>query len=175
MSTLACEVAVVLLAFANATAAPPPFRETWIVAIGGPMDRMAREEITQNGGRIVGFFPPHAYVVRALPAQADKMRQSHGVAAVARRLPQQKISSRIERSVEGRLLLVHVFEGERVAPVAEKARQLGAVVMEEWDSARVRRLLVRAGGETVNALAEIPEVEWIEDAPRPTLRNDVVR
>ena len=139
------------------------------------MDRIAREEITKNGGRIVGFFPPHAYVVRALPAQADKMRQSHGVAAVARRLPQQKISSRIERSVEGRLLIVEVFEGERVAAVAEEARRLGAVVLKEWDSARVRRILVRAGDATMKALAEIPEVEWIEDAPRPTLRNDVVR
>jgi len=62
-----------------------------------------------------------------------------------------------------------------VAPVANEASRLGAVVLREWESARVRRLLVRAGSETVRALAELPAVEWIEDAPRPTLRNDVVR
>lgn len=158
-----------------ASAAPEPSRETWIVAIDGPMDRIAREEITHQGGRIVGFFPPHSYLVRALPAQAENIHRGSSVASVERRPSSHKIAARAERSVEPRLVTVDVFEGERVAPVAEKARRLGAVVLQEWDSARVRRLLVRAGDEILAALAEIPEVEWIEDAPRATLRNDVVR
>ncbi|HET9887964.1 MAG TPA: hypothetical protein VFR10_10660, partial [bacterium] len=149
------------------------------MAIDGPMDRIAREEITRNGGRIVGFLPPHSYLVRALPGEAENLRHSSAVAEVEPRLPEQKISlqkdSRLERSAEGRLAIVDVFEGERVAPVATEARRLGAVVLQEWDSARVRRILLQANDEILAGIAAIPEVEWIEDAPRPTLRNDVVR
>jgi len=167
------------LTFPHSIAAAPPARETWVVAIDGPMDRVARQEITRNGGRIVGFLPPHSYLVRALPGEAESLRHSTAVAGVERRLPAQKIDllreARSERSAEGRLAIVDVFEGERVAPVADQARRLGAVVLQEWDSARVRRILLQARDEILAAIAALPEVEWIEDAPRPTLRNDVVR
>jgi subtilisin family serine protease len=150
-------------------------RDTWLVAIQGPMDRIARGEIAKSGGRIVGFFPPHSYVVRALPAQVENLSRGSGISGIERRLPLQKIAARMERSEEPRLVIVEVFEGERVAPVAEAARRLGALVLEEWDTPRVRRLLVRAHDGILASLSEVPEVEWIEDAPRPTLRNDVVR
>lgn len=174
-SAFVCAALLPLLPFANGFAAPAAGRDTWIVAIDGPMDRIARDEIARAGGRIVGFSPPHAYVVRAVPESVEKIRDASGVAGVQRRLPLQKMSTRLERSADSRLVVVDVYEGEEVALVADQARRLGAVVVEEWDTARVRRLLVRAAESVVSAMVEIPEVEWIEDAPRPQLRNDVVR
>ncbi len=169
---------------------PPPVRsltlteeaaagglDTWIVVIAGPRDGHALRAIEESGGRIVGYVPNGAYLVRATPAGADRMRGERAVRRIDRYEPAWKIAPGLANE---ELLSVDVFAGESVALVADRARALGFEVLRAWETDRVRRVVLRAPlalrtSEARERMAAFSAVEWIEPVHFATLRNDTVR
>ncbi|MFN8177175.1 MAG: S8 family serine peptidase [bacterium] len=152
---------------------------TWIVPFDGPADSAARDAIEAAGGRVVGFVPSNAYLVRADVDEARAM----GAAAAIRRVdyyrPEWKVAPELDRAQlrtsGGPLLSVEIWEGEDAPAVASRARALGIDVVAVQEAPGIRRLLVHAGPSGVDALAALSEVQWIEAVGTITLRNDTVR
>lgn len=155
----------------------------WIVTVRGPADAEAREAFARAGGRIVGWVPSNAYLVRGTGKTALALRKEQRSLRVDLYEAAWKISPTIGLTSAGDandevLFTADLFEGALVAAVADEARSLGFDVLRVEDTARVRRLLVRAPADGVSGfdrLAAFADVEWIEEAPRAALRNDVVR
>jgi hypothetical protein len=152
---------------------------TWIVAFDGPADRIVRDEIAGAGGRIVGFVPSRAYLVRA---DADDARRLAALPAIRRvdAYPDEwKASPDLDRARLAGLadprLFAEVWEGEDPRRAAEGVRAAGAEVLRIDDAPGLHRLLVRAGPDRIDAICAVSEVQWVEEIPRPTLRNDTVR
>ena len=60
---------------------------TWIVAFSGPATDDVRDLISGVGGRIVGYVPSSAYLVRGAPATAQALAGTDGIVRVARLPP----------------------------------------------------------------------------------------
>jgi subtilisin family serine protease len=166
------------------TALAPDDVETWIVAFEPPADDALRGAIAAAGGRIVGYVPSNAYLVRAESRVAAGLRRVPGILRADRYRPEWKISPAVGRvrhedairALERRLWLqLEVFEGETPGNVAAAARAAGAEVLGVAESGAVRRVVVLAEPDATPALARISAVEWIEEVPDLTLRNDVTR
>lgn len=163
----------------------------WIVSFSGPADAPIREAIRAAGGRIVGYLPHCAYLVRGDGDFARLARENPSFRSVDPFFPEWKLAEGIgavRRDVRAlaedglqdgeTILTVDVFEGEDVGEVAEKLRAEGFDIVRVHETPLVRRIVVRAfldESSRWEQMASFPEVEWIEEAPRVQLRNDVVR
>ncbi len=153
--------------------------ETWIVSFDGPADERLRGALRSAGGRIAGYVPSHAYLVRGDVASAQAMASLPGVIGVRRYAADWRVDPDLRASsvpeAGSPWLLVDVWPGEDVRAVADRVRERGLEVVRVSDRDGLRRLLVRADARHAPRLAEISEVEWVSAPPRPALRNDVVR
>ncbi len=155
--------------------------ESWIVVLAAPADEAARRRIEDAGARIVGAIPENAYLVRATGEMVQVLRADRGVLRADRYEPAWKIAGETAAvGAERTLLTIEVFPGESTASVAELARAAGFDVVRTWDTARVRRVVVRAPSgaarsRAIESIARVSAVEWIEPAHVASVRNDTVR
>lgn len=163
----------------------PPSREaeadhpldTWIVAFDGRRDEDVRENVARADGRIVGYVPSSAYLVRGSAATAQALRAAPAVLRVDRLRAEWRVSPDLDRdalATGGTMrAYVDVFEAGDVEAVAAAARAAGVEVLR---ADRVpARLIVTVAPAQVDRLAALSGVEWIEPAPDPVLRNDNTR
>ena len=167
-------------AAARATAQLPETATlAWVVAFEGSADEVARATIESAGGRIAGFVPSNSYLVRADAKAARAITAGQAIRRVDLYQPEWKLAPEIDRAklrtdTDARLE-VEIWDGADPHAAAARVRALGVDVLRVDDLPGIRRLLVRAQPEALDAIAALSEVEWLEPAPTPTLRNDTVR
>lgn len=150
--------------------------EAWVVAFEESSDETARATIAAAGGQVTGFVPSNAYLVRANPRQARSIASGQAIRRVDQFLPGWKIAPEIDpqHPADGRLV-VSLWDGENPQVAAARVRTAGGEVLRVDDSSGIRRLVVRADPDALEAIASLSEVEWIEPAGTLSLRNDTVR
>jgi hypothetical protein len=153
----------------------PGERDAWIVVFEAPSGENVKADLEGTGAKIVGTVPSNAYVVRATGEAADLLRDLERVRRVDRFRPIWKVSPELLAGRAPGLLSIEVFDGESPLAIAERLRELGASIEAVHEGGGVRRIIVQAPEKGLLDLARVREVEWIEEAPKASLRNDIVR
>lgn len=158
-----------------------------VLQLDGPMTPDRRQALEKVGVVLEEYLPANAYIVRLEHADADAL----GGLGVARAvIPFQRAwkldpelglrpfetARRLELAAGGRSqIVVTLFEGEATdAAVAEIVARGGAVISQSQAGDRwlIDATMPTAG---VNGLADVETVQFIEDAPEGTFRNDTNR
>ncbi len=151
----------------------------WVVVLEGPQGSGTADALEAAGGRVLGYVPSNAWLVWGDAEDARRMGQAAGVLRVEPYRAAWKISPEIAppgaRAEAAARYFVEIWPGESPAAAADRVRAAGAEVLQVVDGFGLRRLVVRADRAALPRIAAIPAVQWIEDLPRPTLRNDTVR
>lgn len=164
-------------------AAPPDAARlapgAWVVVFEGPQGRESADALQAAGGRVLGFVPSNAWLVWGDAGEARRMAEAPGAIRVEPYRAAWKLSPELDRDGAraggpGRYF-VEIWPGESPAAAAVRVREAGADVLQVHEEPGIRRIVVRARADALPRIAAIPAVQWIEDLPRPTLRNDTVR
>jgi subtilisin-like proprotein convertase family protein len=128
---------------------------------GAPREETLRA-LANLGIEILHWVPRNAVAAR-IPAGTD-LSSIPGIRWVGALHPEDKISARIQESVQGGLALVDFFPG--IAPERAKAlvEAAGGVVLEN-PYLRPATYLVAVDLDAVTELVLLDEVSWIQDAP----------
>lgn len=154
--------------------------EYLIVQFDRPIDEEAKAQIEESGADIIGYIPNRALLVRADGAH-DAVLSAPMVRWVGEYRPEYKVSPEIgarqyvdlARAADDHFwLTVEVFPGEDPHAAASAVEATGAEVLAVADGPFAQRLQVRARSEQIEAIAQIAAVQWIEEWPEITDRND---
>lgn len=162
-----------------------PARSKAVIQLNGPMNPARRARLEEAGVRIGAYLPPNAFVADLSHADEAKLRALDFVAWQGRYEREWKLDNEIgqrpyatiERQDEvrrGRVtVVIHPFEGEDPNTVANAVAAIPGAMIEHVESAD--------GVDTVTAsmafndtvlLADVPEVQFVEDAPENTPRSN---
>ena len=154
--------------------------EYLIVQFDRPIDEEAKARIEQSGVDIIGYIPNRALLVRA-SVEEEAALDAEVVRWVGEYRAEYKVSPEIGSREHADLaraaddhfwLTVEVFPGEDLRAAAAAVEGTGAVVLAVDDGAYAQRLQVRARPAQIESIAQIPAVQWIEEWPEITDRND---
>ncbi|MEZ4655273.1 MAG: S8 family serine peptidase [Candidatus Eisenbacteria bacterium] len=152
-----------------------------IVQFSQPIDETLTSEVERSGAEIVGYIPNHALLLHATSQEEATLSRRTPVQWIGLYAPAFKISPEIGhhayadpvREADDHLwLTADVFARESIDEAAAAVRATGAEVLKVDTASFVRRLQVRALPEQIAAIAEIPSIQWIEEWPEITSRNN---
>ena len=150
-----------------------------IVQFDAPLSEKAYASLREQGWEFLEYIPHNAYIVRtdSVVSQKDLKRISGvrwGDALRAGYKIEPELlakSAKSDRRVEA---LAIVWQGESRARAAGRLEALGADVLSLPEAGSHELILMRLLPEQLDEAAALGEIEWIESAPRPEPRNDVV-
>lgn len=161
----------------------------YLIQFDAPLTPAQRDQLAARGIALGAYLPEHAYLV-ALPAGfalRDRLADLGFVSYVGEWRPEWKLDPDIGRhefstpqrqamAAAGELaVMITLFDGARADAVVDAvAAQFGVVhyVEAEGDAAVVSATLSAAD---LPMLAELPQVQFIEEAPELTFRNSTTR
>jgi len=177
-----------LLAELRAAGAPAG-PDRYVIQLSGPITPARRAALTAAGVDVGEYLPDHAYFVDLRNVAIDDFAQLDFVLWIGRHQPQWKIDPEIGHT------LAYWRTPERQA-VAELGKiKITATLFTDADRAAAETAILAAGGEIAEryrafahplfdviiepaqlaALADIPEIRFIEEAPEAAPRNSSVR
>lgn len=137
----------------------------------------ATRSLVEREAEILGYLPDHAYLVRVDEDAAARLAGDPAVRWTGDWLPAFRISPRIgtmERNAPdaavARTLLV--WAAGDAATVSDGLAAAGARVVETFRRRVGHRIVVEADPALVPALANVPDVLWIEEKPEFRVWND---
>ncbi len=132
-----------------------------------------RDALVGRGAELLQPVPDNAYLVRAKLSDLEGLGEVAGVRGVVPFQPAYKLAMdlRQESGSEPLDLVVVLHDGVDAVAATSAIAGLGASV-ETWDPTGRSRLQVRASGEQLADLAQIPGIQWIQREPVMTMRND---
>lgn len=139
-----------------------------IVQFIGPVQEAWKESVTRLGGRFYDYLPDYAFVIKIAPEKRVTLLQLPWVRAVIDYRPEFKVDPSLSRLTGDIRALVSLFPGESPSLLFREAQERGLnpqVLSPEL-------VMVKGTVDRIAPLARIPEVRWIERAPRPRLFND---
>lgn len=158
--------------------------QAYVLELDGPMTRARRADLAVAGVEVLDYLPHHAYVVRLGAADPAALRALPFVIWVGAFEPGWKIDPQLglrpfsteERSALSDAGMVRIaislFPGSASAELVAELNRAGATInsLDRLGS----QWIVEAETTFAHALtlADLPTVEFIEDAPELTLRND---
>ncbi|NOX57623.1 MAG: S8 family serine peptidase [Planctomycetes bacterium] len=163
--------------------------EAVVLQLKGPITAKQRSRLKKMGIVLHDYLPEYAYIadVRRVTCRqlADvSFIQWAGVYErewkvspdIGARLTAFKTQDRIQLAASGRVrLAVTLLAGKNSAVTKIAIEKTGATVLGSETVGRCTQLLVEAADGRVGALADIVGVQFIEEAPEVTLRNDTTR
>ncbi|MCA9753996.1 MAG: S8 family serine peptidase [Gemmatimonadetes bacterium] len=147
----------------------------WVVVTEGPSDRTIRESIERDGRTIEGALPSNAWIVRGTVAAMDALAGVSGVVRVESYRDYWKVDPDLSAEAPEQVLQVEIYRDADAGTAAAAIESLGAHVLALQDRWGVHRVVARAAGGLVPALAALPEVAWIEARGTLVQRNDEAR
>jgi len=130
----------------------------YVVQFEGPIQQEWKDQVTAQGGELLGYIPYFAFKVRMNPAQAREVKELESVGAVLPFLPKYKLSPRL--ASEGtNLYRVKVERGADAGLVAAAIARTDAQIMARQGNI----LVVGADGEQIQPISEILDVAWVEN------------
>ncbi len=139
-----------------------------IVQFVGPVQEAWKEAIVRLGGRFYDYLPDYAFVVKIAPEKREALLQLPWVRAVIDYRPEFKVDPLLSQLTSDIRALVSLFPGESPSLLFRKAQERGLnprILSPEL-------VMVKGPVDRIAPLAQLPEVRWIERAPRPKLFND---
>ena len=162
----------------GATNQSPTVRSTlpYVVACAERADKTLRQAIEATGARVVGVFPPDAFLVEAGRDALGKLSADARFAAATEFLPEDKVDGRLSAALRDgadavEASVVSLAPGDRDG-LREHVTSRGGEVLKGClggpDSFRAR-----LPAALVGELAKRGEVRWMEPFVRPKLLNDL--
>jgi hypothetical protein len=162
-----------------------PARGRAVFQFTGPMDPQRAARLAEAGVRVGQYLPPDSFVVELSRADEAKLRGLDFVRWQGRYEREWKLDSdigvrpytTIERQDQVRRgevsVVVHVFEGESVRDVADAIRAIpGAAVHAAESADGISTVTASMRFNDTVLLADLPEVQFVEDAPENTPRSN---
>lgn len=156
----------------NRDAADPGAPAAFVVQLREPTTEAAKEALAAAGATVVEYVPENAWIVRAAPADADRVGALPIVRAVTPLHPAFRIDAQlIDAPPDGPARLnVFLFEVvEDVVPTVEALTALGVAIVDAEDA---HRLTVVVAPDAITAIARLPDVQWVQPEPVLTLRRN---
>lgn len=164
------------------TAYPGDGAGYYLVQFQGPV--AAADALKAAGVEVFDYIPDFAFIVKmdnAGRAAVERMAQVRwvGLYQPAYRLAPDLLaraeaieSANAPVADESLALVVSIFRGETVTPVAASVRGLRGVILDQSQTTWQSKLKVTLPTSALAQLAAIPGVRWIELAPQWKLHND---
>lgn len=133
-----------------------------------------RQKLKAHSENVVGYLPDNALILKAAPGQMARIAQMKEVGWVGLCLPEYKISPSLGTLTELRhaavllpeesaRFLVSLFPGGNLGEVRSLIAQLGCDIESSVSGKRRGYIKVGAPRWQIPAIAEIEDVEWIEE------------
>lgn len=156
-----------------------------VIQLDGPMDPRRRARLEEAGVRVGEYLPPNGFIVDLSKADVEALRGLDFVRWRGRYEREWKLDpeigqrpyATIERQDEvrqGRVsVVVHLFDGADAAEVADAVRAIPGAEVASVDVADgVASVTARMAFNDTVLLADLPEVQFVEDAPENTERSN---
>jgi hypothetical protein len=159
---------------------PTPGARHHLVQLHRPADAATLQRLRARLGPILLFVPEDTYLLRLDQAGAALASSLPEVRWVGPFLPEYKLSPTIgrrrfldpTRRRSGRLLIfLFVLPGERLLDAVSAVERAGAQVLRVRDDGLSRRLLARVPAGSLQALARVEGISWIEEVGESRPRN----
>jgi len=154
-------------------------RGYYLVQLTGPPSGVRKTAIESAGGELIAYIPDHAYVVGMDAAAREAVASSPAVGWLGLYHPAYKLdpsigtlSFRNPDRADDPLLTVTVRVFDDLSGTARAIEELGAEVLSRSDAGGRLRLTVRVHPGTLEAIAHLREVWWVEERPEFYLAND---
>ena len=149
---------------------PSTATRTYLVYFGDAAPAEARATIEKAGGHVVSYVPDNAYIVRTSP-QAGFALDSRE-AWVGNFQPAYKLSADVPQADDTqRSMTVMAFSDGDLDAVAATVAAAGGRVVYRTDNALSKILRVELSGRGAVAVAQHPDVAWVEPYVIPTVEN----
>ncbi|HUU81993.1 MAG TPA: S8 family serine peptidase [Phycisphaerae bacterium] len=170
------------------TTAFPPGR-AYVLQMNGAMTPHRRAALLEAGVELGDYIPRHAYLVDLSGVTPQALRQLPFVSWVGAYRNEWKLSPGIGKDLtapapqargpsprpEPLRLTVILFEGHDLADAKGDLAGAGAAVLGGFMMGGQGHVAVTVDPDQLPLLAELPQVQFIEQAPRLTLRNDTTQ
>jgi subtilisin family serine protease len=158
----------------------------FVLQLRGPLQRHWGAELDALQVERLGYVPDFAFLARLPAARETQVRQLEFVRWLGPFHPAYRISPELGRRsfqdpqrqlTAGRLLSIEVFPGVDVAEVAARAAAASAgLVLMVVDQPELHRFeLLAPGREAALTLAQIADIQWIDEPPERLPRNNTTR
>ena len=151
----------------------------YLVQFRGPIQDDWRATVRQVGGTLFGFVPEHALIVKMDLTAAEKIATLPDVQWIGLYHPRYKVAPRLAAEAHAASQPIAVtmttFEPSAVQHVVSVIRELGGHTVD-WRSGR-RWGVIRAEIDptTLDDIAGLVDVSWIEPFVAPQIANDAAR
>jgi len=148
-------------------------REAYLVQFADDSPDSARARIASAGGALVWPVSGNAYIVRIDAEGLDRLQHANGQPWVATYEPAYKLSRALTDSAAGSAQVTALLfeDGDAEATLAA-LRALGAAKVEGHRSRWNQLVRFELDRSRMAEVAAIPDVAWVEPAPRFTFSND---
>ncbi len=151
----------------------------YIVQLQGPVTQSDRQSLEQGGGRIAGYLPENAFIVRITGASSlSSLQSQQRVKWLGVYKPDYKIEpslSSLINSVSGATVTVtiQVFAGGDTGAAITAIENDGGIIITSSTGGTGNFIRAAVPGNEVASIAGLTDVEWIEQYREPHLMNDV--
>lgn len=153
----------------------------YLVQFHGPVEQVWTQQVETLGGQVLGYVPENTHVVRMQPEQAANVATLQAVRWVGPYLPAYKLSpallaqsAGVAQDEQAEFYAV-AFPGVGSTALTSFLQAQGATIQESTSSDLGLLFRLRAPLRSVAAIAQYPDVSWIEPYIMPTVTNDAAR
>ncbi|RIK44518.1 MAG: hypothetical protein DCC55_02310 [Chloroflexi bacterium] len=149
----------------------------YLVQFHGPVERSWAQQVEALGGQVLGYVPENTHVVRIRPDQAANVASLPVVRWVGPYLPDYKLAPSLQMqsaaaSQDGDAeFYVMAFPGVATAALISFLQAQGATIQESAQSGLGVLFRLRAPAHSAAAIAQHPDVSWVEPYLMPTVAN----
>jgi subtilisin family serine protease len=149
----------------------------YLVQFNGPVEQTWARQVEALGGQMLGYVPENTHVVRMRPEGAINIALLPAVRWVGPYLPGYKLAPALQaqsadagQDEEAEFYAV-AFPGVATTALTSFLQAQGATIQESAQSDLGVLFLLRAPLRSVTAIAQHPDVSWIEPYIMPTVTN----
>lgn len=160
----------------------PRKSDYYIVQFTGPIHESDKRAVTDLGAELLNYIPEFAFIARMSPAAAADAQHLPQVRWVGLYQPAFRVQRELyDKHLRGEALLgdpeievvILVFPGENPHGVANAVRAVGGQVRGLSETRWRGKVRASINAGRLTALANLPEVSWIERAPVWELHNEI--
>lgn len=148
----------------------------YIVQFRGAVQEAWKQAVTSLGGRILGYIPENAFIVRmdaATRAVVERLSFVQWVGPYQSRYRVQPGLYGIEAQAGTRTLVVRLFPDENLEGISTRLRGLGGEILDHGEGRWGGKIRLRIDASHIPEAAAIEGVEWVEEFTPAVLFNDV--
>lgn len=151
----------------------------YLVQFQGPVREEWKTAVRKAGGTLFGFIPNHAFIVRMNVTTAERIAALPEIAWVGLYQPFYKVAPRLAATAQDAskpiVVTIMTFEPSDVEDVITAIGELGGQAVDWNSTPRWGVIRAEIDPATVDEIARVVQVSWIERFVAPEITNDVAR